>query len=151
MVLQGAKGKREVSIDKFFVGYRVTARKTDELAIEVKLPPLPNGTCNAFARMTRTTLDLCKINAAVRLDMAGAICKEARIAIGAVAPITLRLPKAEALLKGSAITGDVLKKVAAVVPGETKPIDDVRSTAEYRRAVSGVLVRRVIEEACQAQ
>ena len=101
--------------------------------------------------MTRTTLDLCKINAAVRLDMAGKICKEARIAIGAVASITLRLPKAEALLKGSAITADVLQKVAAVVPGETKPIDDVRSTAEYRRAVSGVLVRRVIEEACQAK
>lgn len=151
VVLQGPKGKREVSIDKFFVSYRVTARKADELAIEVKLPALPNGTCNAFARMTRTTLDLSKVNAAVRLDMAGKTCKEARLAIGAVAPVTLRLTKTEALLKGSAITAEVLQQVAATVPTEIKPIDDVRSTAEYRRAVSGVLVRRVIEEACQAR
>ncbi len=151
VVLQGPNGKREVSIDKFFVSYRVTARKSVELAIEVKLPPLPKGTCNAFARMTRTTLDLCKINAAVRLDMAGKTCKEARLAIGAVAPVTLRLSKSEALLRGSAITDDLLQKVAATVPTEIKPIDDVRSTAEYRRAVSGVLVRRVIEEACQAR
>ncbi len=151
VVLQGPNGKREVSIDKFFIGYRVTARKPAELAIEIKLPALPNGTCNAFARMTRTTLDLSKVNAAVRLDMAGKICKEARLAIGAVAPITLRLTKSEALLKGSALTADVLQKVAATVPTEIKPIDDVRSTAEYRRAVSGVLVRRVIEEACQAK
>jgi carbon-monoxide dehydrogenase medium subunit len=151
VVLQGPNGKREVSIDKFFIDYRVTARKPAELAIEIKLPALPNGTCNAFARMTRTTLDLAKVNAAVRLDMVGKICKEARLAIGAVAPVTLRLIKSEALLKGSALTADVLQQVADTVPTEIKPIDDVRSTAEYRRAVSGVLVRRVIEEACQAQ
>jgi carbon-monoxide dehydrogenase medium subunit len=151
VVLKGPKGKREVSIDKFFVSYRVTARKADELAVEVKLPALPNGTCNAFARMTRTTLDLSKVNAAVRLDMVGKTCKDARLAIGAVAPVTLRLTKTEALLKGSAITTEVLQKVAATVPTEIKPIDDVRSTAEYRRTVSGVLVRRVIEEACQAR
>jgi carbon-monoxide dehydrogenase medium subunit len=149
VVLEGPKGKREVSIDGFFVDYRVTARKPEELAVEVKLPPMENGACTAFARMTRTTLDLSKVNAAVRLDMSGKTCKEARVVMGAVAPTTLRLKKTEALLKGSAITEEVLAKVAATVPTEISPIDDVRSSAEYRRQVSGVLVKRVIEEACK--
>jgi len=151
VVLEGPKGKREVSIDDFFLKYRVTARKPDELAIEVKLPPISNGICSAFQKMKRVTLDLAKVNAAVCLDMSGKTCKEARIAMGAVAPIPIRLKKSEALLKNVPITDTILKKVAETVPTEISPIDDVRSTAEYRREVSGVLVKRVIEEACSGK
>ena len=71
VVLRGPKGKREVSIDDFYLKYRETACKNDELAVEIKLPPVASGSCNAFARMTRTTLDLSKVNVAVRLDMSG--------------------------------------------------------------------------------
>ncbi|NTW20311.1 MAG: xanthine dehydrogenase family protein subunit M, partial [Nostocales cyanobacterium W4_Combined_metabat2_030] len=145
--LRGAKGKREVSIDDFYLKYRETACKADELAVEIKLPPATAGSCNAFARMTRTTLDLSKVNVAVRLDMSGKTVKEARVAIGAVAPTTIRLKKIEALLKGSQITDDVLQKIVETVPTEIKPIDDVRSTAEYRRDVAGVMVKRIIVEA----
>jgi carbon-monoxide dehydrogenase medium subunit len=147
VVLRGSKGKREVSIDDFYLKYRETAAKADELAVEIKLPAQPAGSCNAFARMTRTTLDLSKVNVAVRLDMAGKTVKEARVAIGAVAPTTIRLKKVEAILKGSQITDDVLQKIVETVPKEIKPIDDVRSTAEYRRDVAGVMVKRVILEA----
>ena len=147
VVLEGPKGKREVSIDDFFLKYRETARKSDELAIEIKLPPAASGSANAFARMTRTTLDLSKVNVAVRLDMSGDTCKQARVAIGAVAPTTIRLKKVEALLNGNKITDAVLQKVVETVPGEIKPIDDVRSTAEYRRDVAGVMVKRIIAEA----
>lgn len=147
VVLRGATGKREVSIDDFYLKYKVTAAKADEFAIEVNLPPQPAGSVNAFARMTRTTLDLSKINVAVRLVMSGKTCKEARVAMGAVAPTTIRLKKVEALLEGSQITDDVLQKIVATVPTEIKPIDDVRSTAEYRRDVAGVMVKRVIAEA----
>ncbi|MBN2108293.1 MAG: xanthine dehydrogenase family protein subunit M [Deltaproteobacteria bacterium] len=147
VVLRTSKGKREVSIDDFYLKYKVTECKAEELAIEIKLPPQPSGSCNAFARMTRTTLDLSKLNVAVRLDMSGKTCKEARVAMGAVAPTTIRLKKVEALLEGSQITEDVLQKIVETVPTEIKPIDDVRSTAEYRRDVAGVMVKRVIAEA----
>jgi len=147
IVLRGAKGKREVSIDEFYLKYKVTAARTDELAVELKLPPQPAGSVNAFARMTRTTLDLSKLNVAVRLDMSGKTVKEARVAIGAVAPTTIRLKKVEALLKGSQINDALLQKIVETVPLEIKPIDDVRSTAEYRRDVAGVMVKRIILEA----
>ena len=147
VILCGPKGTREVPIDEFWLDYRVTARKPDELAVALKLPPLPKGTVSAFAKMTRTTLDLAKVNAAVRLDMSQGKCTQARIAVGAVAPTTIRLLKTEKLVAGKAITEQVLKEVQQSVAIEIKPIDDVRSTAEYRRDVTGVLVTRVIEQA----
>jgi len=146
-VLRGPKGKREVSIDDFYLKYRETACKNDEFAVEIKIPAPAAGSCNAFARMTRTTLDLSKVNVAVRLDMSGKTVKEARVAIGAVAPTTIRLKKVEAILKGKQITDDILQKIVETVPTEIKPIDDVRSTAEYRRDVAGVMVKRIIVEA----
>ncbi len=145
LVLQSAAGTREVSVDEFFIGYKKTARKPDELAVELKLPP--PATASAFNRITRTTLDLSKVNCAVALQMNGKTCTQARIAMGAVAPTTLRLKKSEELLKGQKITDELLKKVAASVAGQIVPIDDVRSTAEYRKDVSGVILKRTIQAA----
>ena len=141
---------REVSIDDFWLDYRFTARKPDELAVEVKLPTLLKNTVSSFAAMTRTTLDLAKVNAAVRLDMEGKVCKKARLAMGAVAPTTIRLRKTEKFLEDVEINQDVLMSVEKSVPTEITPIDDVRSTAEYRKNVSGILVKRAIQEACNA-
>jgi carbon-monoxide dehydrogenase medium subunit len=79
--------------------------------------------------------------------MKGETCSGARIAMGAVAPVTMRLKESEELLKGKKITDVLLSKVAASVASQISPIDDVRSSAEYRRDVSGVVVKRTIQEA----
>ncbi|MBN2466552.1 MAG: xanthine dehydrogenase family protein subunit M [Deltaproteobacteria bacterium] len=149
VVLEGPQGRREVAIDDFWLEYRATARRPDEIAVEVKLPDVKGNTTSAFRAMTRTTLDLAKLNAAVRLDMSGKQCENARVAIGAVAPTTIRVRKAEELIRGKEINEETLEEVGKVVSTEVSPIDDVRSTAEYRRTISGVLVKRVIEEACK--
>jgi carbon-monoxide dehydrogenase medium subunit len=148
VVLEGPNGRREVDIDDFWVDFRVTARKSNEIAVEVKIPPPSDGTVSAFSKMTRTTLDLAKLNAAVCLDMSGKTCQSARIAVGAVAPTTIRAKNVEKLLEGSEINDEVLGSVEKSMPSEIKPIDDVRSSAEYRSDVCGVLVRRLIQEAC---
>lgn len=147
IVFEGPAGKREVSIDDFFIDYKKTARKVDELAVEIKIPAPKKGEVSAFNRITRTTLDLSKINAAVSLVVEKGVCKSARIAMGAVAPKTIRLIDTENLLKGQKITASILEAIAASVGGQITPIDDVRSTVEYRRDVSPVLLRRTIEEA----
>jgi len=148
VVLEGPSGRREVNIDDFWIDYRVTARKSDEIAVEVKIPPVSDGRVSAFSKMTRTTLDLAKLNAAVCLDMSGKTCQNARIAVGAVAPTTIRVKNVEKLLEGSEINDQVLERVEKNIGSEIKPIDDVRSTAEYRSDVCGVLVKRLIQEAC---
>ncbi|MCP4713716.1 MAG: xanthine dehydrogenase family protein subunit M, partial [Deltaproteobacteria bacterium] len=147
IVFEGPRGKREASIDDFFIDYKKTDRKADELAIEIKVPAPKKGVVSAFNRITRTTLDLSKINAAVCLTIDKGVCKNARIAMGAVAPKTIRLVETENLLTGQEITASILDAIAASVSGQISPIDDVRSSAEYRRDVSPVLLRRTIEEA----
>ena len=142
--LKSASGMRDVSLDDFWLSYGVTARQSDELAISLRVPPPTAGQKSAFQRMTRTTEDLSKINAAVSLAMADGVCQSARVAMGCVGPTLIRLPKVEAMLGGAEITEDLLQKVSDVVAAEITPIDDIRSSADYRRKVAGVLVRRVI-------
>jgi len=146
VVLQGAAGKREVDIDNFWVAYRTTARQAFEFAVEYKIPA--NVGKSAFIRMTRADQDLSKLNAAVCLNMSGNVCQGARLAIGCVAPTTVRMKKAEEILKGKEITDSVLKEVEEAVKGEVTPIDDVRSSAWYRKEVSGILMKRTIQKAC---
>jgi len=65
-----------------------------------------------------------------------------------VAPTMIRLPAAEAVLQGAEVTADTLDKAAEAVQGDISPIDDQRSTAEYRRGVAGVYLKRAIRQAC---
>jgi len=150
IVLQSTEGKREVAIEDFWTGYNQNARQSNELAIEIIVDAPQSATGSAFHRMTRVNEDLAKLNGSVRLDMDGKICKSARIAMGCVGPTTLRLPKTEKLLQNEEITPELLAHVTDMVPTEISPIDDKRSTAEYRLMVSGVVIKRLIEQAATA-
>ncbi len=147
VVLQSRAGQRIVDIDDFWISYDVTAREDNELAIEIRIPETTSTTCSSFQRLTRVRQDLAKLNAAVRLEMSQGICQRARIAMGCVGPTTVRLKGVERLLVGNPISGELLKQLATSVKGEIAPIDDQRSTAAYRVEVSGVILRRVIEQA----
>lgn len=150
VVLRSTDGERVVPLDEFFVDYGKINRQSNEIAVEVRVPPADESTSSAFMRMTRMNFDLSKVNAAVCLDMKGKKCASARIVMGAVAPTTMRIKKAEDLLAGATVNDTLLEEIAAVVPRQVKPIDDVRSTAEYRRSVSGILVKRALQAACAA-
>lgn len=146
VVLQGPEGTRNVDIDDFWVDYRTTQRKPDEMALEVVIPPHRNCR-SAFGFLTRIKKDLAKINAAASFAMDGGVCKKARLAMGAVAPTHIRLKECEAVLEGKEISEDLIQKAIELVPGQINPISDVRSTAEYRHSVSGDLMARVIRMA----
>lgn len=149
LVFTSKEGEREVDIDNLWVGYATTARKPNELATELRIPAPSVGNINAFKRLTRVNEDLAKLNVAVSMTMNGNVCEEARVAMGCVAATLVRLKQAEALLKGAEINDESLAKVMSAVEAEITPIDDQRSTAEYRKMVSGVIVKRTIEQARQ--
>lgn len=149
LVFASESGEREVDIDNLWTGYATTARRSDELATELRIPVPAENSINAFKRMTRVNEDLAKLNVAVNLTMDGDVCTDARVAMGCVAATPVRLPQAEALLKGAQINEDAMKQLMETVSAEITPIDDQRSTAEYRKQVSGVMVKRTIEQARQ--
>lgn len=147
--IAGASSERTISIEDFFLGVGQTALKPDEMVAEVLVPPPPAGTGQAFLKLVRTTADIAKINTAVSLTVAGGVCQDARVALGSVAPTVIRARKAEEILKGKAIDQSIIEKAAATAAEETKTITDIRSTAEYRREMARVLVKRAAGKALE--
>ena len=142
-------GERSMEIADFFLDVRKDALGNCELLTDIQLPALPARTGTAFAKKGRVaTADLAVVNVAVRVTLtAGNTCQDARIALGAVAPVPLRAREAEAMLQGKEPQEELLEKVALRASEEIKPISDVRSSAEYRETLSRVLVERALKEA----
>jgi CO/xanthine dehydrogenase FAD-binding subunit len=86
-------------------------------------------------------------NVAIQLDMDGLICKDARIALGAMAPTPLRCTKAEGMIKGKSLDEGLIAKCAAEAIAESSPIDDQRATAWYRKKAGTALVARALAQA----
>ena len=145
LALRSPRGERILPIGDFFKGPGKTALQPDELLVRIHVPPPPPDTGFAFAKLpARTHVDISAVNVGVMVARKGRACGEARIVLGAVGPIPLRAHKAEARLAGATIGAKLLLEVGQLAASETKPIDDVRSSAAYRRAMTAVLVRRAL-------
>lgn len=143
-----AAGRRTVPLSEFFLGVRKTVLK-GSLLVEILIPATPRSRFAgwSFQKLGRTLSDISVVNAAagIQLDRQGR-CAWARIALGAVAPTPLRARQAEEMLTGNILDRALLERVCQKVSEEVRPVTDIRSTAEYRREMSGVLVRHALEE-----
>lgn len=145
--LQSKAGERLVPVETFFVGPRRTVLEPGEILTEI-LVPIEQGFAASFVRLGRRkalTLSIVNAAAGLALDRDGRIGK-ARIALGAVAPTPVRARKAEELLLGRDPTPACFAEAAATVADEISPISDLRGSADYRRKMSVVLVRRALEK-----
>jgi CO/xanthine dehydrogenase FAD-binding subunit len=131
VVLRSVDGERRVAFNDFYTGYRASVMKPDELIVAVEVPPVDGR--QWFRKVgTRAAQAISKIVvAAVRSD-------SPRIAFGSVAPTVVRVPRTESVLA----SGGTIDQAAGVLAEEIVPIDDLRSTADYRRRVSVNLLRR---------
>jgi len=148
IVLGGTRGERDVAASVFFTGYRRTARADDELVIRVRFP-LPAGRQVRFRKVgTRRAQAISKVVLALswRTDDEGR-WRDTRVALGSVAERPIRSGAAEAALEGALPTRETAAATAAAVAAEIKPIDDVRSTAAYRRAVTAKVLHRLVRDA----
>jgi xanthine dehydrogenase small subunit len=133
VVLQSAAGTRKVPFTAFYTGYRQTVRQADELIVAFEIPPISGR--QWFRKVgTRAAQAISKV------VMAGVVGKEPRLAIGSVAPTVIRLPKTEE----SIARGVNLAETQRVLISEIAPIDDIRSTADYRRQVAAKLLARML-------
>jgi carbon-monoxide dehydrogenase medium subunit len=147
--LQGPGGEREVPIDKFFTGPGENCMEAEEVLSQIQVPKKAKHTGMAFLKVGRVAQDIAVVNAAVLLVMDKKKCQECRLAVGAVAPVPLRLRSVEKLIAGEEIGPELLDRVSQMVEQEVSPITDVRSTEEYRRIMSGVLIKRAIQQALE--
>ena len=99
--------------------------------------------------MRRNAMDLALVGVAANLRLSGdkKVCKEARIALGAVAPTPIRAPNAEGLLIDKEVNDVLAREAGKVASQESRPISDIRATEEYRRDMVRVLTQRGIMEA----
>jgi carbon-monoxide dehydrogenase medium subunit len=147
--IASVQGTRTIALEEFFVGPGRTALQDHELVQELILPAPQPHTGAAFFRRTRTAMDIAVVCGATMLQLSNGSCQSARIALGAVGPTPLRATRAEAALQGQMISDQVIDEVSRLTAEEARPIDDVRSTAEYRRDMVQVLTRRGLRQALE--
>jgi carbon-monoxide dehydrogenase medium subunit len=145
--LASARGTQCVPLNQFFTGVRKTVRRPDELLTRV-FWPVAEKRAGAFRKFGLRRADaISVVSAAVTAEGNGdGRCRAAAVALGAVAPTPIRVTQAEELLCGAKWSTELIAQAAAIAARETQPIDDVRGTAEYRRHITEVIVRRLLAQ-----
>lgn len=142
--LASASGHRRLPLEDFYAGYKETHLAQDELLVAIHVPLPPTDGIQWFRKVgTRRAQSIAKVvGAATAVRTEGGRLSDARIFLGSVGPTAVRLRRTEALLEGRVPSRQLADQVRVVAREEIAPIDDVRSTARYRRQVSGSIVAR---------
>jgi carbon-monoxide dehydrogenase medium subunit len=151
VTILSTSGERTLPLESFFEGPKKTALGEGEMLAEIRIRRLTERSACTFERMARSYVDIALASAACRLTVdERSFISEARVVLGAVAPVPLRVRGAEELLGGvplTNVTEDLLGEVAERAASDTRPISDVRTSAAYRKHVSAVLVKRAAAKA----
>lgn len=148
MIIAGPEGSRRLALDQFFRAPGVTALETGEIVTAVTVPPPPPGTGTAYHSLSqRGKLDCSAVGVGTMLTLEGQRCADARLVVGACAPVPMRTPAAERMLIGEPLTDDLIRQAAQAASEETTPITDVRASASYRWKMVAVLTIRALADA----
>jgi CO/xanthine dehydrogenase FAD-binding subunit len=146
IVVGGARGERTIPVTEFWVAYRKTALAPDELVLRVRIP-LPAGREVRFRKIgTRRAQAISKVVMALAWRDGARGWSDVRLALGSVADRPIRARKTEGALDGRQPTAETADKAAATLAGEIAPIDDVRSTADYRKVVAARVLHRLVRD-----
>lgn len=143
--IASSSGERTMAVEDFFKDYLETALEPDEILTEIQVPkpPLRGGTAYTKFSLQEGDSAIVGIAVSITLGPKNGTCSDARIVLGAAAPIPMRAKRAEKVLVGKGITDALLEKAAQIASEEAEPISDVHASAEYRRELVRVLVQRV--------
>ena len=144
--LAGPRGNRAVPIGRFFRGFYEAALDPGEIVTAVRVPPPPAGARGGYIKFTsRSTEDkpLVGVAALITLDSSGR-CTDIRIALGGAAPTPIRAAAAERTVRGEPLSDAVARAAAEAAAREAEPLSDLMGSAEYRREMIRVWVRRLL-------
>jgi carbon-monoxide dehydrogenase medium subunit len=150
VIITSADGEREVPIDEFFYGFYMTAIQQGEILTEIRLPVPAAGTGNAYHKLERKVGDYATSGVAVQLTIGSdGIVTAAGIGLTNVNPVPLRATRSEEALVGKPLTEENILLAAQYASEDCNPSADLRGSEDYKRHVTGVLVKRMIKKAAE--
>jgi aerobic carbon-monoxide dehydrogenase medium subunit len=149
LTLTSSNGTRTMSLEEFFVDYYQTVLEPGELLTEIRVPPPQRSGWSHIKFTPRSVEDFATVGVAVTLQAGNGTCEDVRLGLNSVASTIVRAKKAEEVLRGKPISDAALQEMGEVAAREVDPMDDNRGSADYKRDLVKVLVRRAVQEAYQ--
>ncbi len=141
----GPAGERTVALEDFFTGPGRTVLQTGEMLVEIQVPSMsPHAKGVYLKHATRGAADLAIVGVAVVATLEGGRCRDVKIALGAVAPRPMSARNAERMLQGKELDDALIENAAQAASDESRPITDVRASADYRKEMVKVFTRWAI-------
>lgn len=145
--IRGANGVRLVPLDGFFTGPGRTVLAPGELLTRVTVPATETPISAVYLKHAlRQAMAISVVGVAAALERRNGVCRDARIALGAVAPTPVRSRQAEDALRDRPLTPETIDNAARLAAADSRPIDDLRNSAWYRRRIVEVLTRRALQQ-----
>ena len=143
VTLASSRGERKVALRDFYTGVRKTVMAADEMLTDISFPALSADQRGTFVKVAlRRAQAIALVNVAMVLTVERRVVSSASIAFGAVAPTIIRASEAEGYLAGKPLSNAVIQEAASLAAAATRPIDDLRSSASYRREMARVITSR---------
>lgn len=150
LIAEGPNGRRSIPIDEFFHGFYMTALEPSEILVEIQIPKAKKGCGSAYYKVERKVGDYAASGAAVYLEMDDSgICREVGIGLTNLSTVPLRLSRAEDLMRGKALTDDIIEQVGVIASEDCEPSTDLRGSEAYKRSITGTITKRMIHKALE--
>jgi carbon-monoxide dehydrogenase medium subunit len=145
VTLTSGRGSRRIALQDFYLGVRKTVMEPDEMLTEISFPAMTSGQRGIFLKLAlRSAQAISVVNVSIVLDMQGMEVRGAAIALGAVAPTIIHAEAAESFLEGKKLDAATADRAALLTQDASRPIDDLRGSAAYRKEMVRVLTRRAL-------
>lgn len=147
-VLRSSLGERRVPLTDFFVGFKKTVLRKDELITEFELGRFSERSGGAFLKLAWSRVDMAVINLATVVELSeDGTCSKARIALGTAGPVPFRVDEAENLIEGRIIDDALIDEAVAICVRTANPVDYFRGSIAYKKHIIGVFVKRGLKAA----
>jgi carbon-monoxide dehydrogenase medium subunit len=147
VVVTSTAGENRISIEQFVRRPKIETLRNGGLIKEFEIPALDADERWGWMKLKqRQGEGRSVVSVAVRMKMAGKVCQEVRLVLGAMAPHPFVSPAAAGMLSGKSLSPELIEKTANRVVSETDPLSDVRGSAWYKKKAATVLVRRILNQ-----
>lgn len=151
LTLRSARGERHIRLEDFYTGVRMRQIEPDEMLVDIAFPALGAGERSAFYKLgLRRSHAISLVNAAAVLRFDGKLVTSATLTLGAVAPTIVHASEAEEFLVGKQLTKEVISAAGELAARAARPIDDVRASSDYRRAMARLCAMRSLKSLAEA-